>query len=130
MALAMQEGDPAAAVSEFGTTGQDALAAQAMGLFTRIYGGQLGDLALTFLSRGGVYVAGGIAPKILPLLRGAEFMAAFLDKAPMRAVVETMPVQVILNPAAGLLGAVARATALGRQHASAETPPDRLGSTV
>lgn len=120
LAQAMAEGDPAAAVSEFGLCGRDGLASQALGLFAHIYGSQLGDLALTFLARGGVYVAGGIAPKILPLLRGPEFLAAFLDKAPMRHVVEVMPVHVILNPATGLLGAVGRAAALGRALAQAE----------
>jgi glucokinase len=57
------------------------------------------------MATGGVYLGGGIAPRILPALRWPIFIRSFLDKAPMDAVVARVPVKVILNPRAGLLGA-------------------------
>lgn len=74
-------------------------------LFLSAYGAAAGNLALTALSTGGLYLGGGIAPRILPALRWPTFMDAFLAKAPMSAVVARIPVKVILNPDAGLLGA-------------------------
>jgi glucokinase len=57
------------------------------------------------LATGGVYLGGGIAPRILPALRWPCFMRSFLDKSPMDALISDVPVKVILNPRAGLLGA-------------------------
>ena len=74
-------------------------------LFVSAYGAAAGNLALTVLSTGGLYLGGGIAPRILPALRWPMFMEAFLAKAPMDALVARVPVRVILNPGAGLLGA-------------------------
>lgn len=112
---ALAADDAPAAVSRLGLEGRDALAARAMGLFARVYAGQLGDLALSFLARGGVYVAGGIAPRILPLLKGPDFLAAFNAKPPMQALLEGISLRVITHPGTGLLGAVARAVALVRR---------------
>lgn len=112
LAEAMTADDPAAAISELGLTGSDALATRTLSLFTSIYASQLGDLALTFLARGGVYIAGGIAPKILSVLKGREFPETFNNKPPMRHLLEAMPIRVILNPSAGLLGAIAYAASL------------------
>ena len=61
------------------------------------------------LATGGVYIGGGIAPKILPALESGLFIEAFRDKDPMTDLLRTLPVTVILNPAAGLLGAAVRA---------------------
>lgn len=97
--------DPAAAVSARAAAAPNSLAARALELFVAIYGAAAGDLALTCLAYGGVYVAGGIAPKIIERLRGGTFMRAFHDKGRMRALVEDMPVHVVLNAKVGLLGA-------------------------
>lgn len=78
--------------------------------FVSAYGASAGNLALTVLATGGVYLGGGIAPRILPALRWPCFMQSFLDKSPMDALISRVPVKVILNPRAGLLGAAAYAS--------------------
>jgi glucokinase len=74
-------------------------------VFVSAYGASAGNLALTVLATGGLYLGGGIAPRILPALRWPVFMQSFLAKSPMDALISRMPVKVILNPGAGLLGA-------------------------
>ncbi|MCA1586561.1 MAG: glucokinase [Acidobacteria bacterium] len=74
-------------------------------MFVSAYGAAAGNLALVAVSTAGVYVGGGIAPKILPAMDSGSFMEAFLAKDPMRAMLQQMPVHVILNPRAALLGA-------------------------
>lgn len=78
---------------------------EALGLFVSIYGSAAGNLALTAAATGGVYVGGGIAPKILPALRDGRFIEAFRNKSPMESLLARVTVQVILNHEAGLLGA-------------------------
>lgn len=97
--------DPAAAVSAQALTRSDPLACAALDLFIEIYGAAAGNLALTCLATGGVYVAGGIAPKILDRLYGGVFIEAYLAKGRMRHLVERMPVHVVTNSEAGLIGA-------------------------
>jgi glucokinase len=77
-----------------------------------VYGAETGNLALRGVATGGVYVGGGIAPKILPALQNGRFLDAFNAKGTMSALVAAMPVKVIINPAAGLLGAAIRAQEL------------------
>jgi glucokinase len=77
--------------------------------FVSAYGAEAGNLALRALATGGVYVGGGIAPKILPALEAGGFLEAFRTKAPMEELLRNVPVFVILNPAAGLLGAAVHA---------------------
>jgi len=101
----LEENDPAAAIGRHGVDNSDELAAEAVALFCRIYGAFTGDLALIALAGGGVYIAGGIAPKLLPRLREGAFMAAYADKGRMRELVRDFPVHVITNPNCGLLGA-------------------------
>jgi glucokinase len=74
-------------------------------LFVEIYGAAAGNLALKFLALAGVFVGGGIAPKILPKLKEPRFVEAFWDKGRLRALVEQIPVRVILNDKTALLGA-------------------------
>ncbi len=74
-------------------------------VFVEAYGAEAGNLALRTVATGGVYVGGGIAPKILPALSAGRFLPAFRAKAPFTAMLEAMPVNVILNAEAGLLGA-------------------------
>lgn len=107
--------DPAdlpAAISRSAMAGTCERCAQALEMFVEAYGAEAGNLALRSVATAGVYVGGGIAPKILPALETGSFMAAFHDKPPMVDLLRTLPVTVILNPAAGLLGAAVRASAL------------------
>ncbi|MDD3518544.1 MAG: glucokinase [Chromatiales bacterium] len=112
LVAAMQQEDPAAAISRFGLAGDDDAAQATLDLFCRIYAGQLGDLALSFLPRGGLYVAGGIAPRLIERIRRPAFLDAFNAKPPMQAVVRAIPLHVITETRAGLIGAAMQA--LGR----------------
>jgi glucokinase len=98
-------GDPGAAISRAAVSAKASLAEQALDLWISIYGAEAGNLALKVLATGGVFLAGGIAPKILPKLSGPLFMQAFLSKGRMQALLEAIPVHVITNEKTGLLGA-------------------------
>lgn len=76
-------------------------------LFVSILGAEAGNLALKVLSTGGLYIGGGIPPRILPVLQQQDFMGAFLNKGRFTEMLERMPVNIILNPKAALLGAAA-----------------------
>lgn len=102
---AMKAGDPAAAISAFAMSSKDGLAVDALDLFARIYGAEAGNLALKVLARGGVYIAGGIAPQIIGKLKEGEFLRAFADKGRFAGLLRNIPVHVVLNPKVGLLGA-------------------------
>jgi glucokinase len=78
---------------------------EALDLFVTIYGAVAGNFALTAVTRGGVFIGGGIAPRILPALERSGFIDAFRAKDPMTPLLDAMPVSVILNSDAGLLGA-------------------------
>lgn len=82
---------------------------EALDLFVEAYGAEAGNLALRTMATGGVFVGGGIAPKILPALDDGRFLRAFLAKAPFEALMARIPVKVILHPEAGLLGAAVHA---------------------
>lgn len=103
---------PARVVSKLGLTGEDPVAAQALEIFAAAYGAFAGNMALTMLSNGGVYIAGGIAPKIAGKLTDGTFMRAFLDKGRMAALLHTMPVHVVMNEHVGLYGALDEAARL------------------
>jgi glucokinase len=108
----MAQGDAAAAISAAALAKSDRLAQAALDLFARLYGAQAGNLALTVLATGGVYIAGGIAAKILDKLRDGAFMKAFLAKGRMSALLADMPVRVVINTRVGLLGAALAASRL------------------
>ncbi|GAB4123169.1 MAG: glucokinase [Sideroxydans sp.] len=95
---------PAAAISAAALQRRDPLCEETLRWFVSLYGAEAGNLALKTLSLGGLYLGGGIAPKILPLLQQGEFMAALLDKGRMRPLLQAMPVKVILNDRAALYG--------------------------
>jgi glucokinase len=96
---------PAAVISEFGLSRRDSIAEETLELFARIYGQQAGNLALTALAEGGVYVAGGIAPQLIQKLKAGGFMEAFRAKGRYREWLSGLQVGVVMNPKAGLLGA-------------------------
>lgn len=101
-----------ALVSQAGLDGACTACREALGMFVDIYGAEAGNLALRTMATAGVYIGGGIAPKILPALQEGRFMRAFLAKEPMEEVVKRIPVHVILNQEAGLLGAAVTAAGL------------------
>lgn len=105
-------GDPAAAITRAALEQNDPLANQALDLFVDIYGAQAGNLALTAGATGGVYIAGGIAPKIISRLTDGRFMRAFLNKGKMKPYVANVPVRVVTKPEVGLIGASLVATRL------------------
>jgi glucokinase len=104
--------DMPAAITAAALEGRCDRCAEALDMFVEAYGAEAGNLALRSVATAGVYVGGGIAPKILPALEGGAFLAAFHDKEPMTDLLRTLPVSVILNPAAGLVGAAVRAATL------------------
>jgi glucokinase len=81
----------------------------ALDLFVAAYGSEAGNVALRCVATRGIYIGGGIAPRILPALEGGAFMRAFTDKPPMDDLLRTVPVRVILNSKAGLIGAATAA---------------------
>jgi glucokinase len=82
---------------------------EALDMFIAAYGAEAGNLALRAVTTRGIYIGGGIAPRILRDLESGSFMRAFRDKTPMAEMMSTIPVKVILNPQAGLLGAATAA---------------------
>jgi glucokinase len=101
----MAAGDPSAVLSEAGLGRQDARCVHTLELFGEIYGAEAANLALKFLAFGGLYIGGGIAPKILPILKHGGFMRSFLNKGRLSAVLERMPVRISLNEETALRGA-------------------------
>lgn len=89
--------------------GDDPVAVEALGIFVTCLGRLAGDMALVFMSRGGVFLTGGIAQKIVPALKDGRFRAAFEDKAPHSDLVRAMPVYVVTHPLAALAGLAAYA---------------------
>lgn len=100
-----RHGDPAAAITRAALASMDPLASQALDLLVRVYGAQAGNLALSVLAHGGIYIAGGIAPKIIDKLRDGGFMRAFHAKGRMSSLLQSVPVSVVMNENVGLLGA-------------------------
>jgi len=101
----MREGDAAAAISSAAQQGRDAICSEALGLFVHLYGAEAGNLALKLMATGGLYIAGGIAPKIIEQLKDGTFIKAFHAKGRMQALMEQIPVQVVLNGDVALQGA-------------------------
>ncbi len=119
------QGDPSAAISRAGLEGRSPLCGKALDLFVALYGAEAGNLALKFMATGGVFLGGGIAPKILPKLQGPAFHEAFVAKGRMRRLLEAIPVRVIVNDKTALLGA-ARHAALRAGLLDAASPERNL----
>jgi len=101
----MRRGDPSAAITRAALAGECPLSGATLDLFVSLYGAEAGNLALRVLATGGVYLGGGIAPKIIERLKGPGFMQAFTAKGRLSPLLETIPVRVILNEQTALLGA-------------------------
>jgi glucokinase len=107
----MLQKDPNSVIGECGESGESELCVKALDMFVSAYGAEAGNLALKVLAHGGVYVGGGIAPKILKKMQDGNFMRAFCDKGRMHDLVAQMPVRIILESRAALMGAAAYAEA-------------------
>jgi glucokinase len=105
LAAQLEHGDAAAAISCAALNGTNPVAEQALDLWISVFGAEAGNLALKTMATGGIFLSGGISPKILPKLEGPLFMQSFLEKGRLRPLLEGIPVQVITNDKAGLLGA-------------------------
>jgi glucokinase len=115
-------GDPARVIAEAGLAGSDALCSRALDLFVAAYGAAAGNLALICTATGGVYIGGGIAPKILPRLQGGLFLRSFLDKGRLADFLGRIPVRVILNQRTAMLGAARCAADLAAHGSGAREP--------
>jgi glucokinase len=103
--------DPNAVIGSCAEDGSSSLCFETMKIFAGAYGAQAGNIALTVLATGGVYLGGGIAPKILKTLQNGAFVQAFLDKGRLSPLLQSIPVRVILDDTCALLGAAAYAEA-------------------
>jgi len=108
----MKQEDPAAMISEMAQMKRNKLCAKAMDMFVSIYGAAAGNLALQVMAVGGIYIGGGIAPKIVWKLKDGTFMEAFKNKGRLSEMVAQIPVKVIMNEKAALLGAAYHAREL------------------
>jgi glucokinase len=102
-------------ISRAALDGKEKLAIQALDLWISVYGAEASNLALKAMATGGLFLAGGISPKVLAKLQGPIFMQSFLDKGRLRPLLEGTPVQVVTNEKAGLLGAARCAVARGKR---------------
>jgi glucokinase len=109
----MEQEDPAAVIGRHALAGTDCLSDRTLDLFCEIFGAQAGNLALTMISTGGVYLSGGIAPRIVERLKAGPFLTAFRDKGRLSELLARIPVHVIINPNGALLGAAAVAGRMG-----------------
>jgi len=109
----MSRDDPAAVISRAGIEGKCPVCEQALDIFISAYAAESGNVALRFMATGGVYLGGGIAPKLLPKLQERSFMDAFTGKGRLRSLLESIPVHVIMNDQTALLGAARCAAVKG-----------------
>lgn len=107
----MENEDPNAVIGTCAEDGSSPICAETMQIFASAFGAEAGNVALKVLAHGGVYLGGGVAPKILKTMSDGEFVKAFLDKGRMTPLLETMPVRIILEDTCALLGAAAYAEA-------------------
>jgi glucokinase len=105
-------GDASAAIGEAALAEENDACVRAVELFVSVYGAEAGNLALKTLPRAGLFVAGGIAPKLIEALRSGEFMRSLRAKGRMETVLDQIPVRVVLEPRVGLLGARRAAAAM------------------
>ena len=111
LGVRMAAEDPNAVITECALAAKSEICEKALDMFVSAYGAETGNLALKILSVGGVYVGGGIAPRILEKLKDGTFMKAFTDKGRLSQLLINMPVRIILESRAALLGAAAYAEA-------------------
>ena len=108
----LSSGDPGAVIGGRGIEGSDPACVKALDIFVSLYGAEAGNLALKVLPTGGLYLAGGIAPRILAKLKAGGFLEAMTAKGRMSPMLDNLRVSVVTNPKAGLIGASRAAAAL------------------
>jgi glucokinase len=111
LATRMAEEDPNAVITELALAAKSEICEKTMDMFVSAYGAEAGNLALKILSVGGLYVGGGIAPRILGKLKDGTFMKAFTDKGRLSQLLVNMPVRIILDSGSAVLGAASYAEA-------------------
>ena len=104
---AMEQEDPAAVITRYALEGADPICVEALDRFVRALASQAGNLALTACATGGVYIAGGIAPRIVARMKNPSFAKAFMSKGRLADYLERIPIHVIIDPHVGLRGAAA-----------------------
>ncbi len=105
LAEQLRTGDLGAVVTQAGLAGKDPVCVDALDCFTRNYGSEAGNLALKMLALGGIYIGGGIAPKMMPKMQSSLFLDAFHHKGRLSSLLQSTPVYVILNDKTALQGA-------------------------
>ncbi|MDX2254738.1 MAG: glucokinase [Pseudanabaenaceae cyanobacterium bins.39] len=106
------EASEAAAAIADGAIQGDPLAVQTIQMFLEAYAAEIGNFALKLIPNGGIYIAGGIAPKLLPLINASNFLAIIKSKGRVSPVLEQIPMHIVLNPQVGLIGAMLYANAV------------------
>jgi glucokinase len=101
----MEKRDPSKVVSEWGSKGQDPACKESLLRFVSVYGAEAGNVALKFMSLGGLYIGGGIAPHILKELKQGPFLTSFLSKGRFKGLLESIPIWIVLNDDTALIGA-------------------------
>ncbi len=114
----LKVGDPPAIIAEAGLKKQAEIATQALDMFASIYGAEAGNLALKAMALSGVYLGGGIAPKLITKLKDGTFLRAFTAKGRYKRALSAIPVRVIMNDKTALLGAAAVAAQISKRAAS------------
>jgi len=109
LAAEISQGNPPAVITHAALEGKSNLCVQALDLFVNYYGMEAANLALKFLAVGGIYLGGGIAPKIAAKLQNGKFMDAFVRNARLGNILKLVPVHVILNDKTALFGAARHA---------------------
>ncbi len=114
LAEKIRAGDAPAVIAEAGLAGQAEIAKQTLDIFAGVYGAEAGNLALKVMALDGIYIGGGIAPKLLPKIQDGTFMRAFTNKGRYKRLMSAIPVRVIMNQQTALLGAASVAAQLAR----------------
>jgi glucokinase len=114
LAEKIKAGDPAAEISAAGLKGQAEIAAQTLDLFASIYGAEAGNLALKAMAVNGLYLGGGVAPKLLSKLKDGTFMKAFINKGRYKRLMSSIPVHIVMNQKTALFGAASIAAQLAQ----------------
>jgi glucokinase len=112
--------DPPALISQLAAEGKAPICDQTMTIFVSIYGAETGNVALNFMSTGGIFIGGSVAAKNVPRMKDPIFMQSFLDKGRMVPLLKEMPVTIVLNDDSGLMGA-ARYTLVEKAFKSKKT---------
>jgi len=130
LAALLRTEDPNPTITRLGLAGEDPLCVATLQLFSALYGSEAGNLALKCLAVGGVFVGGGIAPKVLPVLQDGSFLRGFTDKGRFTDLMKGIEVSVALNPAAALIGAAYSALHLCPPPCGPRTPTWRAWPLV